>query len=152
MDVNFTSLPSLQTQSGAQNGNNSIPGGNSAVKTLQSNPDSVVSQPGQSAGQKNDSGSSLARNSDSGLARQEQPELKSAQQALDSLKLSSRRTQVGFNNELNKVFLEVVDTRTNQVIEQIPSEKFVEFVSEQLEPRAQGTQNESNGAVIDEAI
>jgi uncharacterized FlaG/YvyC family protein len=48
--------------------------------------------------------------------------------------------------------LEVVDTRTNQVIEQIPSEKFVEFVSEQLEPRAQGTQNESNGAVIDEAI
>jgi uncharacterized FlaG/YvyC family protein len=143
MDVNFSSLPSLQTQSGTQSGSNPIPGGDSAVKTLQSNPDSVVSQSGQSSGPQNDSGR--------GLARQEQPELQSAQQALDSLKFSSRRTQVGFNNELNKVFLEVVDTRTDQVVEQIPSEEFVKFVSEQLEPPTR-TQSESNGAVIDEAI
>ena len=116
MDVNFTSLPSLQTQTSVQSGSNSITGGNSAVKTLLSNPDSVVSQSGESAGPKNDSDRSLKRDSDRDLARQKQPELKSAQQALDSLKLSSRRTQVGFNNELNKVFIEVVDTRTNQVI------------------------------------
>lgn len=144
MDVNFSSLPTLQTQSGSQNGGNPIPGGNSAVKTLQSNPDSVVSQTGQSAGPQNDSGR--------GPARQEQPELQSAQQALDSLKFSSRRTQVGFNNELNKVFLEVVDTRTDQVVEQIPSEEFVRFVSEQLEPPVQRAQSEPNGAVIDEAV
>jgi uncharacterized FlaG/YvyC family protein len=152
MDVNFTSLPSLQTQTGAQSGSNSITGGNSAVKTILSNPESVVSQSGESAGPKNDSDRSLERDSDRGLARQKQPELKSAQQALDSLKFSSRRTQVGFNNELNKVFLEVVDTRTDQVIEQIPSEKFVKFVSEQLEPPVARSQNEPNGAVIDEAI
>jgi uncharacterized FlaG/YvyC family protein len=152
MDVNFTSLPSLQTQTGAQSGSNSITGGNSAVKTILNNPESVVSQSGESAGPKNDSDRSLERDSDRGLARQKQPELKSAQQALDSLKFSSRRTQVGFNNELNKVFLEVVDTRTDQVIEQIPSEKFVEFVSEQLEPPVARSQNEPNGAVIDEAI
>ena len=144
MDVNFSSLPSLQTQSGAQSGSNSIPGGDSAVKTLQSNPDNVVSQSGQSAGPKSDS--------DRGLARQEQPELQSAHQALDSLKFSSRRTQVGFNSELNKVFLEIVDTRTDKVVEQIPSEEFVRFVSEQLEPTVQRSQGESNGAVIDEAI
>ena len=144
MDVNFSSLPTLQTQSGAKSGSNSIPGGDSAVKTLQSNPDSVVSQSGQSARQKSDS--------DSGLASKQQPELQSAKQVLDSLQFSSRRTQVGFNNELNKVFLEIVDTRTDKVIEQIPSEEFVRLVREQLEPTVQRSQGESNGAVIDEAI
>lgn len=144
MDVNFSSLPSLQTQSGSQGGTNSVPGGDSAVKTLQSNPSSVVTQSSSSSGPREDNGK--------GLARQEQPELQSAQQALDSLKFSSRRTQVGFNNELNKVFLEVVDTRTDQVVEQIPSEEFVRFVSEQLEPPTQRADGDSNGAVIDQAV
>ena len=144
MDINFTSLPSLQPGSGSQGGSNSIPGDGSAMKTLQSNPDAVVSQPNGSSGPGNDN--------DKGLARQELPELRSAQQALDSLKFSSRRTQVGFNNELNKVFLEVVDTRTDQVVEQIPSEEFVRFVSEQLEPPEPSVNDDPNGAVIDEAV
>ena len=142
MDVNFSSLPSLL--SGSQGGSNSVPGGDSAVKTLQGNPSSVVSQSSSSSGPGN--------NNDGGPTGQEQPELKSAQQALDSLKYSSRRTQVGFNNELNKVFLEVVDTRTDQVVEQIPSEEFVRFVSEQLEPPKQRSDGDSNGAVIDQAV
>ena len=86
------------------------------------------------------------------LSAQEQPELQSAQQALDSLRFSSRKTQVGFNNELNKVFIEVVDTRTDTVVEQIPSEKFVKFVSEQLQPSVERPQDGPNGAVIDKAI
>ena len=69
----------------------------------------------------------------------------------DSLRFSSRKT-VGFNNELNKVFIEVVDTRTDTVVEQIPSEKFVKFVSEQLQPSVQRPQDGPNGAVIDKAI
>ena len=144
MDVNFTSLPSLQSQSTSQSGTGSVSGGDTAVKTLQNNPDAVVSQTSQSSGPQNDNGSSFSR--------QEQPELQSAQQALDSLRFSSRKTQVGFNNELNKVFIEVVDTRTDTVVEQIPSEKFVEFVSEQLQPSVQRPQDGPNGAVIDEAI
>ena len=44
MDVNFTSLPSLQSQSTSQSGTGSVSGGDSAVKTLQSNPDAVVVQ------------------------------------------------------------------------------------------------------------
>ena len=144
MDLNFSSLPTLQTQSGAKSGSNSIPGGDSAVKTLQINPDSVVSQSGRSAKSKSDS--------ESGLARQQQPELQSAQQVLDSLRFSSRRTQVGFNSELNKVFLEIVDTRTDKVIEQIPSKELVKFVSERLEPPAERAQSRPNGAVIDEAV
>jgi uncharacterized FlaG/YvyC family protein len=152
MDVNFSSLPSLQTQTGAQSGSNSIPGGNSAVKTLQSNPDSVVSQSGQSAGPKTDSDRSLARESDRDIKVEKPPELKSAQQALDSLKSSNRSTQVVFNNETNRVSLKVVDTRTDQVIEQIPSEAFVKLIGEQLEPPVKRTPNEPNGAVIDEAI
>lgn len=144
MDVNFTSLPSLQSQSTSQSGTGSVSGGDSAVKTLQNNPDAVVSQTSQSSGPQNDSGSSFSR--------QEQPELQSAQQALDSLRFSSRKTQVGFNNELNKVFIEVVDTRTDTVVEQIPSEKFVKFVSEQLQPSVERPQDGPNGAVIDKAI
>ena len=112
MDVNFTSLPSLQPQSGGQSGNSQATGSaTTAVKTLQTNPDSVVRQSSQPAGSQNDSGR--------GLAREEPRELKSAQQALDSLRFSSRKTQVGFDNELNRVFIEVVDTRTDQVVEQI---------------------------------
>ena len=142
MDVNFSSLPSLP--SGSQGGSNSVPGGDSAVKTIQSNPASVVSQSNSSTAPGDDKGG--------GQTGQEQTELKSAQQAVDSLKFSSRRTQVGFNNELNKVFLEVVDTRTDQVVEQIPSEEFVRFVSEQLEPPTQRADGDSNGAVIDQAV
>ena len=145
MDVNFTSLPSLQPQSGGQSGNSQATGSaTTAVKTLQTNPDSVVRQSSQTAGSQNDSGR--------GLAREEPRELKSAQQALDSLRFSSRKTQVGFDNELNRVFIEVVDTRTDQVVEQIPSEEFVRFVHEQLEPPARRASEESNGAVVDEAV
>lgn len=145
MDVNFSSLPSLQPQPGGQSGNSqAASAGSSAVKTQQSNPDTVVKQTNQASGPQNETGR--------GLARQDPPELKSAQQALESLRFTSRRTQVGFNNELNRVFLEVIDTRTNQVVEQIPSEEFVRFVHEQLEPPAKRASEESNGAVVDEAV
>ena len=60
MDVNFTSLPSLQSQSTSQSGTGSVSGGDPAVKTLQNNPDAVVSQTSQSSGLQNDSGSSFS--------------------------------------------------------------------------------------------
>ncbi|MBO89483.1 MAG: hypothetical protein CMP14_08170 [Rickettsiales bacterium] len=142
MDVNFSSLPSLQSQSTPQSGSSLGSGGNSGVKTLQSNPDAVVTQISNADGPQNESGNASLR--------QKQAELQGTQQALESLRFSSRKTQVGFNNELNKVFIEVVDTRTDTVVEQIPSEKFVKFVSEQLEPTDQRTEEEPNGAVIDE--
>ena len=112
------------------------------VKTIQSSPDAVVTQVSQSDGPQNESGN--------GFSRQEQAELQGAQQALESLRFSSRKTQLGFNNELNKIFIEVVDTRTDTVVEQIPSEKFVKFVSEQLEPTDRPAEEGTNGAVIDE--
>lgn len=93
MDVNFSSLPSLQSQPTASSGS----GGNSAVKTIQSSPDAVVTQVSQSDGPQNESGN--------GFSRQEQAELQGAQQALESLRFSSRKTQLGFNNELNKIFI-----------------------------------------------
>ena len=142
MDVNFSSLPSLQSQPTASSGSSSGSGGNSAVKTIQSSPDAVVTQVSESDGPQNESGN--------GFSRQEQAELQGAQQALESLRFSSRKTQLGFNNELNKIFIEVVDTRTDTVVEQIPSEKFVKFVSEQLEPTDRPAEEGTNGAVIDE--
>ena len=142
MDVNFSSLPSLQSQPTASSGSSSGSGGNSAVKTIQSSPDAVVTQVSQSDGPQNESGN--------GFSRQEQVALQGAQQALESLRFSSRKTQLGFNNELNKIFIEVVDTRTDTVVEQIPSEKLVKFVSEQLEPTEQPAEEGTNGAVIDE--
>lgn len=52
----------------------------------------------------------------------------------DDLQLTSRRTTLNFDSEQNRIFLEVVDTTTDEVIEQIPSDQFVKFVDRALNP------------------
>ncbi len=56
-----------------------------------------------------------------------------APDAAEDLQLTSRRTTLNFDSEQNRIFLEVVDTSTEEVIEQIPSDKFVEFVANALD-------------------
>lgn len=50
----------------------------------------------------------------------------------DDLQLTSRRTTLNFDSEQNRIFLEVVDTTTDEVIERIPSDQFVKFVAKAL--------------------
>ena len=146
MDINFSSTPPNLTQNSAQTTGTTSTSGNASegVDTLQTNPDTVVSQSNSPGAPQNETKNQPDNSATSNI--------NNTQQELDTLNLSGRRTQVGFNNELNKVFLEVVDTRTEQVIEQIPSEKFVRFVHERLEEPSSRDDDEPNGAVIDEAV
>ncbi len=64
--------------------------------------------------------------------------------APEDLQLTSRRTTLNFDSEQNRIFLEVVDSTTEEVIEQIPSEKFVEFVANALESEEDSSAQESD--------
>lgn len=94
------------------------------------NPQQAVVPVDSSAGGKNDRRQDL-------LGREQRPAGESSERSSDApveLKLTSRRTTLNFDSEQNRIFLEVVDTTTDEVIEQIPSEKFVEFVERALNP------------------
>ena len=45
----------------------------------------------------------------------------------------TRRTTLNFDSEQNRVFLEVIDKKTDEVIQRIPSENFVNFVASVLD-------------------
>ena len=49
----------------------------------------------------------------------------SPQKLLDSLRPTNRRAQLDFDRELDTVVLQVVDTRTDEVIQTIPSEELI---------------------------
>ena len=79
-------------------------------------------------------------------------EVRSAQQALDSLRLTSRRTQLDFDRELDIVVLQVVDTRTDEVVETIPAEELVRQLRELIDPAPPRFEDNSGGLVIDRSI
>jgi uncharacterized FlaG/YvyC family protein len=77
----------------------------------------------------------------------------SAQQALDSLRLTSRRTQLDFDQELDIVVLQVVDTRTDEIVETIPAEELVRQLREIIRPdNPPRFEEASGGLVIDRSI
>lgn len=94
------------------------------------NPQQAVVPVDSSAGGQNDRRQDL-------LGREQPPSSEGSESSSDSpadLQLTSRRTTLNFDSEQNRIFLEVIDTTTDEVIEQIPSEKFVEFVDKVLNP------------------
>lgn len=76
----------------------------------------------------------------------------SPQKVLDSLRLTNRRTQLDFDRELDIVVLQVVDTRTEEVIETIPSEELLRQLQRLVGPDQQLATADSGGAVIDRSI
>ena len=143
MEVQFAPLASFQTQTG-QPANQPSGADSSSVKTVQSNPSNVVTATAKSEGSR-----SARRDDTSSRAAQEVTV--SARQAIDSLRLTNRRTQIGFNSELNRVFLEVINAKTDEVVERIPSERLVRFVAEQLET-PEPVEIGPNGAVLDQSV
>lgn len=83
---------------------------------------------------------------------QQGDETVSPQKVLDSLRLTNRRTQLDFDRELDTVVLQVVDTRTEEVLETIPSEELIRQLRELVGPLVQPTQDNSGGPVIDRSI
>jgi uncharacterized FlaG/YvyC family protein len=77
----------------------------------------------------------------------------SPQKVLDSLRLTNVRTQLDFNRELDTVVLQVVDTRTEEVLETIPSEELVRQLKQIVGPRtSSGAEDSGGGLVIDRSI
>ncbi len=143
MEVQFAPLASFQAQTG-QPANSSAGANTASVNTVQSNPSNVVTATANTEGSRN-----ARRDDTSGRAAQES--ISSVREVIDSLRLTSRRTQIGFNSELNRVFLEVINAKTDEVVERIPSESLVRFVAEKLatpEPVETGP----NGAVLDQSV
>lgn len=52
--------------------------------------------------------------------------------SLAELRVQGLSTRIGFDPENEQVFLEILQPRTNDVIQRIPSEGLVEFLSEQF--------------------
>ncbi len=144
MDVQFVAKPALSSGSGNAQQANSTPnaGAESSAKALINN---AVPVPQEST-------SPSAERRQDKLGKQ-QEESVTAQQAIESLRLSNRRTQLDFNTELNTIFLQIVDTRTEEVVDTIPPEELVRQLQGRFDPPVQAAfEDSSGGVVIDKSI
>jgi len=70
------------------------------------------------------------------------------QQVIDSLRLTNRRTQLDFDRELEIVVLQVVDTRTEEVIETIPPEELIRQLREAIRPDPPSRFGDNAGGLV----
>ena len=100
--------------------------GAAQTATLQTNPETTVTPVDSGGASQNDRRRDTLGQNDTALGSREDS-------SPEDLRLSSRRTTINFDSEQNRIFLEVVDTNTDEVIEQIPSDQLVEQVRKMLE-------------------
>lgn len=119
----------------------------SSNATIQSNPEQVVTSPEQGAAPEND------RRRDT-LGRQaEDIQRNNRETDNDEFRVTSRRTTLSFDTEQNRVFLEVIDSNTDEVVERIPSENLVAFISRALEDATRdAAEASSEGLRIDQSV
>ena len=144
MDIQFVPKPALSSGSGATQQPSSTPttGAESSANALINN---AVPVPQETTSP------STERRQDK-LGKQ-QDESVAGQQAIKSLHFTNRRTQLDFNTELNTVFLQIVDTRTEEVVDTIPSEELVRQLQGRFDPPVQAAfEDSSGGIVIDRSI
>ncbi|WP_425403979.1 hypothetical protein [Hwanghaeella sp.] len=96
-----------------------------AVPTLQGTPDNVVTAAVAP--------SETNVRDDDALRRQGGNSREGRVASLQDLELNGLRTRVGFDAESETVFLEILQPRTDQVIQRIPSEGLVQFLNEQFD-------------------
>jgi uncharacterized FlaG/YvyC family protein len=143
MEVQFLPNAPVQGQQTGQQTNASAAANDATGRTVQTKPDNVVTVAGQTEGARNE-----RRRDQSGRSEQN---TEGVGKTLEDLRLTSRRTKFEFNSDLNRVFLEVIDTKTDQVVDRIPPEELARLFQEQLKaPKPQGAG--PNGAVIDESV
>ena len=105
--------------------------------TIDTNPENTVTPVANGEALQND------RRQDQ-LGRDDTQSLRSDQQATrapEDLSLLGFRTTLNFDSEQNRIFLQIVNTDTEEVIEQIPSDQLVEFVRNALDS---GQDNETS--------
>lgn len=123
MDFNLASqVPLPQSNQTQQAPNATTQAG--ATSTVQDVPDNVVTattEPAQSNAREDDA-----------LRRQDKSVREQAASQLEDLEIQGLSTRVGFDAESDTVFLEIVNPTSEEVIQRIPSENLVEFLSTQV--------------------
>ena len=76
----------------------------------------------------------------------------SPQQVLESLRLTNRRAQLDFDRDLDAVVLQIVDTRTEEVLETIPSEELILQLRRLAGPQDEAQTPDASGLVVDKSI
>ena len=123
MDLNLASqVPLPQSNQTQQAPNATAQAG--ATSTVQEVPDNVVTAATEPA-------ETNAREDDA-LRRQERSVREQAASQLQDLEIQGLSTRVGFDAESDTVFLEIVNPTSEEVIQRIPSENLVEFLSTQV--------------------
>jgi len=116
----------LQSQSASnQTGVSSL----AQTSTLGTNPENAVTPIENGDSAQNDRRQDLLGGQDSAAGTRGE----SVAKVSEDLQLTSRRTTLNFDSEQNRIFLEIVDTTTDEVIEQIPSDQLVELVQKALD-------------------
>lgn len=97
--------------------------------TLSTNPEYIVT-PGPESGRPENE----LRRENEGRSANSDESLDGANATPEEFKPAGRRTTLNFDSEQNRVFLEVIDTVTETVIERIPSETLVALIKETVNP------------------
>lgn len=136
MDVNLASqvpLPQQAPNATAQAG---------ATSTLQDVPDNVVTAATEPA-------DTNARQEDA-LRRQERSVREQAASQLQELEIRGLSTRVGFDTENDTVFLEIINAASQEVIQRIPSENLIEYLSSQVNNTA--TTDAGSSPALDRSV
>lgn len=94
-----------------------------ATQTLQSVPDQVVTAA-------TDPTATNAREDDA-LRRQERAAREQQIATLQDLEIKGLTTRIDYDTERERVFLEILTPRTNEVLQRIPSENLLDFLAAQ---------------------
>jgi uncharacterized FlaG/YvyC family protein len=126
MEFPITTPTTSSAQANQSQASNTVSQASVGNNALQSNPATTVNVAAKTGG------SGGERQQDKLGAQLDQ--VINAQETVNDLQLSGRRTQINFNAELNRVFLQIVDTRTDEVVETIPTEELVRQMQEKAAP------------------
>lgn len=121
MEVNLNANVALPQQSQQAPNATSEAG---ATQTVQNVPDQVVTAATNP--------SSTSARDDDALRREDRAAREAQVASLQDLQIEGLKTRVGFDQENDTVFLEILAPQSEDVIQRIPSESLVEFLSEQF--------------------
>ena len=124
MDINLSNQAALPAQQQSQPAPTATSEAG-ATQTVQKTPDNVVTATTQP--------SETSVRDDDALRRQRRGDQENSLAALEALKVEGLKTRVGYDNEQETVFLEILAPNSDQVIQRIPSESLVEFLASQVQ-------------------
>ena len=137
MEVNLppqVTLPQQATQQ--QSHGSTVEAG--ATQTLQKTPDNVVTATTEGA-------EANVREEDA-LRRESRADQDLAPPTFEDLRIDGLKTRVGYDNDQETVFLEILAPNSDEVLRRIPSEELLEYLANQVE-QVSGSDKSVQGSV-----